>query len=106
MVSVNTVLGFGFVVPRALAQSVIQETKSKFLVPMCHTCGQSSYFFGYRIESVNSTKGYKKFITAPFFTYEAYLNALNTLTNEYKKLFKETPVDKPTYLMYTDIVRS
>ena len=106
MVSVNTVLGFGFVVPRALAQSVIQETKSKFLVPMCHTCGQSFYFFGYRIESINSAKGYKQFSSAPFFTYEAYLTASNALTNEYKKVFKQTPVDKPTYLMYTDIVRS
>ena len=106
MVSVNTVLGFGFVVPRALAQSVIQETKSKFLVPMCHTCGQSSYFFGYRIESINSAKGYKQFSSAPFFTYEAYLTASNVLTNEYKKVFKQTPVDKPIYLMYTDIVRS
>ena len=106
MLTIQTVFGFGYAVSRVAAKALLQEKQSDLLVPMCHTCGQSSYFFGYRLKDINSRKGYVKFDNPPFFTEEAYNNICKTLEQEYEKIFGRKPVDKPTYIMYTDIVRS
>lgn len=105
MVSIRTVFGFGLVIPRHIITKEVKEQNSQMLVPMCHTCGQTSYFLGFRLATIDSSKGYKILDEAPIFADKANIVASQAVVHEYERLFGAKPHTKPTYLMYTDIKR-
>lgn len=105
MVTIETVFGYGYIVPRYMVTQEVLNQKSSFLMPMCHTCGQSPYFFGIKIDEINSRSAYKKMGKEPYLAGKAKVALVDTLRQEYIKLFSREPFDNTSYVMFTDIKR-
>lgn len=107
MLVVKTKFGFGYVIPKALVPKDADKSEyRKLLHPMCHSCGQTPYFFGFIEQEVSSKQAYVKWNgTIPYFDFEQYQRMCDTLQDGYKDMFGIPAKEKPDYIMFTDIIR-
>lgn len=103
MVQIETVLGYGFHVPRDQAKAVEDKVDKYYLQPMCHTCGQSPYFFGLELQRINSRKAYIEFDLSDIAVKDLNGCMARSLNEEYEKAFGRKPPFEPKFMMFTDI---
>lgn len=100
MYQIETALGFGYQIPHALITEDIKKQNYGILRPMCHTCGQTSYFLGQIIDTINSRKGWKAVDIKEFTDSQKDIYA-----QAYKDIFGVEPKGEPQYILFTDIKR-
>lgn len=103
MVQIETVLGYGFHVPRDQAKAVENTADKYYLRPMCHSCGQSPYFFGLVLQTINSRKSYIEFDLNEIMVKDLNGCMTRSLNEEYEKAFGRKPPFEPKFMMFTDI---
>lgn len=103
MIQIETVFGYGFPVARAMAKEVEDKADPYYLHHMCHTCGQSPYFFGLKLHTINSRKQYIQFDLNDIVVNDLNGCMTKSLIEEYEKTFGRKPTQNPTFMMYTDL---
>lgn len=103
MVQVETALGYGFHVSRDQAKDVKYIEDMFVLRPMCQTCGQSPYFFGMVIKTINSKQAYIEFDLQNNTIELLHDNIKGMLEVAYEELFGRKPPFDPKFMMFTDL---
>lgn len=103
MVQIETVLGYGFHIPREQAKKVEDKINETYLYPMCHTCGQSPYFFGIELERINSRQAYIEFDLSTQRIEKINTDMTVFLNDFFEEAFGRKPPYPPKFMMFTDI---
>lgn len=103
MVQVETILGYGFHVSRDQAEGIESSADEYLLRPMCNTCGQSPYFFGLILQTINSKQSYIEFDLSEIVIKDLNGCMTRALNEEYEKTFGRKPPFVPKFMMFTDM---
>ena len=103
MVQIDTILGYGFHIPRDKAVGVKSTADEYLLRPMCNTCGQSPYFFGLILQTINSKQAYIEFDLSEIAVKDLNGCMTRALNEEYEKTFGRKPPFDPRFMMFTDM---
>ena len=104
MIQIETTLGYGFHVPRDQAEGVKSSADEYLLRPMCGTWGQSPYFFGLPLHTINSRSAYTEFDLSEFEVKDLNGCMTRALNEEFEKTFGRKPPFDPKFMMFTDII--
>lgn len=111
MISMNGVLGYGYVVSRKFIPDQyknitgihINKINGKIFIdvePTCDTCPNAPFFIGREIEHVNSAVGYLESSTLKEEMEEEEKNML-AIQSAYEQVIGRKPANSPRWVMFT-----